>query len=184
MGQTKRVVAISGMPGAGKGVAADAARELGLEVLVLGDVIREETERRGLEPTPKNMGSVMLEVRAREGPAVVAKKLLPKIEASKSDPVVVEGVRALEELTELRAKYEVISAAIHASQKTRFQRLLNRNRSDDPKDWNTFNERDLRELNVGLGKVIALADIVAVNEGTIKDLQSSFRHVLEKLKAS
>ena len=46
MQQKKNVIAISGMPGAGKGVAAEAAKQEGLAVLVLGDVIREETERR------------------------------------------------------------------------------------------------------------------------------------------
>ena len=81
MQREKRVIAISGMPGAGKGVAAEAAKQLGLHVLVLGDVIREETERRGLDPTPKNVGNVMLQMRAEGGPAAVAKRLLPKIQA-------------------------------------------------------------------------------------------------------
>ncbi len=73
--------------------------------------------------------------------------------------------------------------AIHASPKTRFQRLLSRGRSDDPKTWETFYERDNRELNVGLGHVIALADTVVVNESTIGELQSSLKVILGKLKA-
>ncbi len=182
MRSTKKVIAISGMPGAGKGVASEAAKQLGFEVLVLGDVIREETQRRGLEPTPKNMGDVMLDVRANEGPAVVAKRLLPKVEASLSSLVVVEGVRSLSELTELKSKFEVITVAIHASPKTRFQRLLSRGRSDDPKTWETFYERDDRELNVGLGHVIGLADVILMNEGTIPELQSAVKATLTKLK--
>jgi dephospho-CoA kinase len=177
----KRVIAILGMPGAGKGVASEAARRLGLEVLVLGDVIREETERRGLEPTPKNIGSVMLQVRKDEGPAVVAKRLVPKIEASRSSTLIVEGVRSEDELRELRSRFEVITVAIHASPKTRFQRLLSRGRSDDPKTWDTFYERDARELSVGLGHVIALADVVLLNEETIDRLQSSFNAAMNKL---
>jgi len=168
--QQKKVIAISGMPGAGKGVASEAGKSLGFEVFVLGDVIREETERRGIEPTPKNMGNVMLELRANEGVAVVAKRLLPKIESARSSTVIVEGVRSMHELQELQSKYEAITVAIHASPKTRFQRLLSRKRSDDPKTWEVFFERDSRELNVGLGHVIALADLVLINEGTIVDL--------------
>jgi dephospho-CoA kinase len=183
MQSTKRVIAISGMPGAGKGVAADAARQMNLEVLVLGDVIREETERRGLDPTPQNMGAVMLEVRQKEGPVVVAKRLLPKIRACKSHIVIVEGVRSLQELAELKSQYEVLTVAIHASPKTRFQRLLSRNRSDDPKNWDTFSERDERELNVGLGHVISLADILLVNEGSINELQAEFKEELTKLNS-
>lgn len=181
MQRKKRVIAISGMPGAGKGVASEAAKRLGLEVLVLGDVIREETERRGLEPTPDNVGSVMLQVRRDEGPAVVAKRLVPKIEASKSQTLIVEGIRSEDEVRELGSRYEVVTVGIHASPKTRFRRLLERGRSDDPKTWDTFYERDSRELNVGLCRVIALADILLLNEGTIDELQSSFEAAIEKL---
>jgi len=183
MQSRKKVIAISGMPGAGKGVAAEAAKQLGIEVLVLGDVIREETQRRGLDPTPQNMGTVMLQVRQEEGPAAVAKRLLTKIEKSPSSVITVEGIRGSEELAELKSRFEVVTVAIHASPKTRFQRLLSRGRSDDPKTWETFYERDIRELNVGLGHVIALADTVVVNEGTIAELQSSLKGILVKLKA-
>ena len=177
----RKVIAISGMPGAGKGVASQAGEELGLQVFVLGDVIREETERRGLDPTPQNMGSVMLAVRASEGPGVVAKRLLPKIDGSQSSTVIVEGIRSLQELNELKTRYQVILVAIHASPRTRFQRLLSRNRSDDPKDLETFEKRDFRELDVGLGYVLTLADLVLINEGTISELQSAFKKALSKL---
>ena len=177
----RKVIAISGMPGAGKGVVSQAGKELGLDVFVMGDVIREETKRRGLQVTPENMGSVMLSVRASEGPAVVAKRLLPRIEGAHSSTVIVEGIRSMHELNELKSKYEVISIAIHASTRTRFSRLRARNRSDDSKDWAIFQERDLRELNVGLGDVLAQADVVLVNEGTVSELQSAFRRELSKL---
>jgi dephospho-CoA kinase len=179
----KRIIAISGMPGAGKGVATEAGKRLGLEVLVLGDVIREETQRRGLKPTPKNVGSVMLQVRKDEGPTVVVKRLVPKIEANPSATLIVEGIRSEDELRELRIKFNVVTFAIHASPKTRFGRLLARGRSDDPKTWEIFYERDTRELNVGLGHVIALADVVLVNEGTIDMLQVSFKAALDKLNS-
>jgi dephospho-CoA kinase len=169
------------MPGAGKAVASQAGKQLGFDVFVLGDVIREETERRGLDPTPQNVGAVMLDIRAKEGPAVVAKRLLAKIEQSKASTVIVEGVRSLHELNEIRTKYEVIPLAIHASPRTRFQRLLSRNRSDDPKTWGTFQERDFRELDVGLGHVLALAEVVLVNEGNISELQLAFKNAVSKL---
>ena len=54
-----RIVAITGMPGAGKSTAAHALAKLGWTRVVMGDVIREETKRRGLEPVAKNSGDVM-----------------------------------------------------------------------------------------------------------------------------
>jgi dephospho-CoA kinase len=177
-----KIIIVCGMPGAGKGVAAEAGLKRGIPVLVFGDVIREETERMGLDPTPENVGAVMLKVREKEGPAVIAKRLAPKIRNLESHLVILEGARSMEEIAELRTHFEIVTVAIHASPNTRFQRLLERGRSDDPKDWNEFEVRDIRELNVGIGRVIALADEMLVNEGTIEELQTSFLQVLQKVR--
>lgn len=178
----KKLIVICGMPGAGKGVASEPGRKQGLPNLVFGDVIREETERRGLDPTPQNTGDVMLKIREEEGPAVIAKRLCTKIDHLNADLIIVEGARSIEEVDELRAHFEVTTLGVHAAPKTRFERLLKRGRSDDPRDWNEFAERDDRELAVGIGRVLALADEMLVNEGTISELQTSFARVLEKIR--
>jgi len=58
-------------------------------------------------------------------------------------------------------------------------RLFERRRSDDPRTREIFIERDLRELNVGLGNAIATADYLIVNEGTKAQLEKKIRKVLE-----
>ncbi len=78
----KIVVGLAGMPGSGKSLVVDTARELGYAIVVMGDVIREETAKRGLELTPQNVGKVMLQLRADGGNTVVAQKCIPKIEAA------------------------------------------------------------------------------------------------------
>jgi dephospho-CoA kinase len=123
----------------------------------------------------------MLQLRKEEGPEAIAKRLLPKVEATRSPTVVIEGIRSLHELTELSSKFEIVTVAIHASPKSRFDRLLARNRSDDPKTWEVFQERDMRELEVGLGHVIALAETILCNEGTIPELQTKFKQAVAKL---
>jgi len=42
------IFCITGMPGSGKSLVADAAKQLGFRVVSMGDVIREEAERRGV----------------------------------------------------------------------------------------------------------------------------------------
>jgi hypothetical protein len=39
----------------------------------------------------------------------------------------------------------------------------------------------MRELDVGLGHVIALAETVLCNEGTISELQTKFKEAIAKL---
>ena len=98
----KLVIGVVGMPGAGKSLVASLAEELGISVVIMGDVIREEARSRGLEPTSENIGKVMLNIRSKEGPAVVAKRCVPKINSIKSNVVLVEGVRSLDEVMEFK----------------------------------------------------------------------------------
>ncbi|HDI12068.1 MAG TPA: flagellar hook-basal body complex protein FliE [Candidatus Bathyarchaeota archaeon] len=179
---SKKVVGIAGMPGAGKTLAAKIAKEMNFEVVVMGDIVREEAKKRGLAPNPENLGKLMLQMREKEGPAVIAKKCIPKIEEAKTDIVIVDGVRSLHEVKEFRRFFpNFIILAVHASPKTRFERLFKRKRSDDPEKWATFLERDMRELKVGLGHVIALADQLIVNEGSKAEFEEKVRDFLRKV---
>jgi len=176
----KIVVGMAGMPGAGKTEIARLAKEKGYAVVVMGDEIREETKRRGLEPTPENVGKIMLKLREEEGPMIVAKRCIPKIANTSTDIVLVDGVRSLHEVYEFEKNFsQFVLVAVHSSPETRFRRLFRRRRSDDPKGWEIFIERDLRELSVGQGSVIAMADHMIVNEGTLEDFKAKIREVLE-----
>ena len=185
--QQKMVIGVAGMPGAGKAVIRRSAESMGCSVVIMGDEIREETKRRGLEPTPENIGRVMIELRKEEGAATVAKRCIPKIKKAQSSIVLVDGVRSLDEVEEFKMHFANFSlVAAHSSPEARFQRLSKRKRSDDPKGWNVFNERDLRELSVGQGNVIALADLMLVNEGTYDELKveatKALQTVIQKWK--
>lgn len=176
-----KVIAITGMPGAGKTLVSRFAQLHGVPVLACGDVIREEAVRRGLQPTPSNMAEVMLTIRQREGPGVVAERLIPKIESSGSPVIIVDGVRSLEEVTVLQNHSSVTIVGVHASPRTRYERLRARERSDDPKNWAEFQERDLRELRVGIGDVISLADKMLINEFEEKDLEAVSESMLTEM---
>jgi len=177
----QRILAIAGMPGSGKGIFSKAVSSRGIPVLVCGDVVREETKKRGLAPTPENTGKVMLAIRQEEGPAVVAERLIAKIASSAAPLLVVEGVRSMAEVEALRRNHTVAIVAVHASPKTRFDRLVARGRSDDPKTWEEFAERDARELSVGIGDVIALAQEMLVNESSFDDMSTATEAVLSRM---
>ena len=147
----------------------------------MGDEVRAEAKQRGLQPTPENVGKVMLQIRAEDGPEVLARRCIPKIRASDSSVVIIDGIRSMHEVQEYRKEFPKMRVmAVHASPKTRFRRLTKRGRSDDPQDWTTFVERDQRELGVGLGDVVATADLVVINEGTIEDFKNKLRYLLKR----
>jgi len=175
------VLGVAGMPGAGKATVREIVQKMGYPAVVMGDEIREEAKRRKLKPTPENLGMIMLKLREEEGPAAVAKRCIPKMEKAK-EKVVVEGIRSLHEVDEFKKHFPNFTlVAIHASPETRFRRLFQRKRSDDPKGWETFMERDLRELSVGIGAAIATADWMIVNEGSKARLKRKTREVLREV---
>jgi dephospho-CoA kinase len=179
----KLIVAVAGLPGSGKSVMVRAAAERGYAVVVMGDEVREEAKRRRLEATPENMGRIMLELRRLEGEASIARRCIQKIEKASVSRVVVDGVRSLSEVEEFKNHFaSVVSVAVHSSPETRFRRLYSRQRSDDPKNWAIFRERDLRELSVGLGNAIAMAEHVIVNEGTLSAAESRAAEVLREIE--
>jgi dephospho-CoA kinase len=159
------------MPGAGKSTAGQALESLGALRIVMGDIIREETKRRGLQPNQENTGKVMRELREKFGEAAVAELCLQKILASGERFVMVDGIRSVAEAEAFRKAGDFLLVAIHASRQRRFHLLKERGRSDDPILWDAFISRDERELGIGLGRAIALADEVVSNEhSTPEDL--------------
>lgn len=176
----KFMIGVTGMQGSGKATVRQVAEIMGYSTVVMGDEVREEAKRRNMEPTPENLGKLMLKLRDKEGPAAIAKRCIPKIEKAKSNIVIVDGVRSLAEVEEFKKHFKDLTLiAVQASPKIRFQRLFHRERTDAPRNWQTFIERDMRELNVGLGVVIALADYMIVNEGTKEQIRQKAREVLE-----
>ncbi len=165
MNAEKLVVGLAGMPGSGKSLVVETAVALGYGVIVMGDVVREETQKFGMELNPKNVGRVMLELRRKGGVSVVADRCIPKIEQHESAKVIVDGVRSLSEVDAFKKHFLNFSLmAVYASPETRFNRVYRRQRSDDPDGWEVFHERDMRELGVGLGDAVAMAEYLVVNE--------------------
>lgn len=186
MNVEKLVIGLTGMPGAGKTVFVEAAKAVGYVAVSMGDVIREETQRRGLELNPQNVGRVMLNLRKEGGDNIIAEKCVPKIEATSSVHIVIDGLRSLNEVEVFRANFVGFKLiAVHAPSKTRFTRLSLRGRSDDPKTIEVFNERDMRELSVGLGNTIALSEYVMVNDSSsIEVFNTEVKKYLKLIEAT
>jgi dephospho-CoA kinase len=177
------VIGLAGMPGAGKSVVVNVAKASGFGIVVMGDAVREEAQRRHLEPSPENLGKIMLELRQKEGNNVMAKRCIPKIENSKENKIIVDGIRSLNEVEEFKKHFPKFTLiAIQASPATRFKRLYCRQRSDDPANWEIFQERDRRESNVGLEQAITAAENIIINEEELSIVKKKIKEVLRKVE--
>ncbi len=174
------VVCVTGMPGCGKEEVLALAKDLGFSIVRMGDVVREEAQRRGLPISDAAVGGMAHAERQKHGMGVWAERTLSRI---RGERVLVDGLRGRAELDVFRTTFgdALVVVAVHASPKTRYDRMLRRRRPDDAATIEAFRTRDVRELSWGLGDVIAIADVMLVNEGTLDDLRRQARTALERL---
>ncbi len=178
------MICVTGMPGAGKTlIARRIAESFSAPLVSMGDVMREEASRRGIGLDLASMMRFAKKIREEYGAAAVSELVYRRIK-SLSGVVVVDGIRSLEEINYFRERRDVVVVAVHASPRERFRRLKARGRRDDPRTWEAFMDRDLKELRIGLGNVIALADVMIVNEGAeVEELvEEAARRIREVIK--
>lgn len=173
-----KILAIVGLPGSGKTTAIEAIKDLGI-VVSMGDVIRNEAKNRNLEPSGNNIGKIAKELREKGGPAIIAEMCVDTIKNLKNDNVIfVDGIRSLSEVNIFRRFWKFPIIAILVDEKKRFNRLFERGRSDDPKSLEVLKDRDKREIEFGLDKVLESADYKILNNSTIEDLKNETRKVV------
>jgi dephospho-CoA kinase len=175
-----RVIGTVGMPGSGKGEFATVARERGVPVVTMGDVIRRECRDRGLDPADHH-GEIAQALREENGPAAIAERSLPLIreELDAHDTVVVDGLRSGVELDAFREAFgeRFTLVAIEAPAEVRAERIDARGRDNTATE--TLRERDERELGFGMGEAIERADLRIDNSGTLEAFRARAVEVLE-----
>lgn len=200
-----KLIGFVGMPGSGKSVASNVARTFGLEVVVMGDIIRGEAERLGLQPTDENLGGIGNKLRAREGPRAVARRTLELARRSGRDIVVVDGLRSREEVEFFRDNSDgLMLVEVCASPESRLSRIANRGRSDDAnseedtgrgskialscrdrlqKTAEALVRRECRELGWGMCEAFGEADLRIDNNGDLDEFKSKVEAFLREIKS-
>ena len=180
-----RIIAFVGMPASGKSRAAQLARERGIPAIVMGDVVRTEAERCGLDQSDTKIGSVGDRLRAEEGMDAIAKRSVPAIRKLQKDAdiVVIDGIRGLAEVDLFRKELgdDFMLISIVAPIDIRLERISRRKRSDSVTDLDALKARDERELKWGLYEALESADHVIRNTGTLDEFLTEVGSVIDHL---
>ena len=179
------MICLTGMPGAGKSTVAEAIKDEGFVLITMGDCVRMEANRKNLQLTDKNLGTLMLDLRNMYGQGAIAQLVINQINekyyAPEYDKFIIDGIRSIHEVELLKAIGTVKILAIHGSIFTRFAHLKNRSRSDAPYSLEDCRVRDNRELSVGVSEAIAFADeMISNNEITLEQLMRKARTITKK----
>lgn len=183
MDTPRKLIAIVGMPGAGKTVAADFFRSKNLPVLRFGDQTDISLKELSLPRNEKNERFVREKLRMDLGMAAMAIKIEPRIlEAAKTNTVIVlDGLYSWEEYIYLKKKFpEIQLLCIYAPPKVRYERLGSR--EIRPLTVAEASSRDIAEIeNLNKGGPIAIADYLIVNDGNEAVFQAQMAAIYQKL---
>ena len=178
-----KVIGISGLPGSGKSFISKYSIEKGYLVTNMGDVIREEAKKRG-----EDTGTTATNLRLEHGQYVVAKFTINKVKElietcpDNENLIIVEGIRSPFEVELFKDAFpDFTLISVFASPLTRFNRISKRGRGDDTQDINSFRLRDKRELEFGIGNVIATSDYIIVNETTFEEYNNKIDTFFDKI---
>lgn len=176
-----KVVALVGMPGAGKTEVGKFFVAKGYQYLRFGQIVLDEAIRLG-SVNEKTEREIRNGLRKKFGMGAMAKLNLPKIRSFlRSGNVLVEDLYSWDEYKILKKKFGKLftTVAVVASPKIRYRRLARRH-YDPAKDkkaiYRSYSpkiaaSRDFDQIeNAAQGGPIAMADFYIVNEGTKANL--------------
>lgn len=165
------LIALVGMPGSGKGTCTDhLSQKYNLPLIHFGHMVYEEVARRGLDNV-KDEKFVREDMRAQEGPAVLAKHVAKKAKGYIADgahAVVLDGLYSWSEYKYLRSIFgdQLITIAVTAPRQTRYERVLAR--TDAHRKYTSAAQVEDREIDeiehLEKGGPIAFADYTFVND--------------------
>ena len=176
----QKVIGIVGLPGSGKSTALEFVKEIA-PIITMGDVVRDEVIRRGLEITPVTLGEISKQIRLESGSQIVAKKCIEEIKRINETTVFIDGIRSMDEVLLFKEYWNFQIIAVICDEDVRYKRLSDRGRSDDTLIFDDILERDRREVNFGLTEVIGHADYKVQNNSDTKSLKKNIREVIENI---
>ena len=178
-----KVIGVVGLPASGKGEFSRIARSMGIPVVVMGDVIREAVIRAGLPVTDENLGRTAGELRRVGGMAAIAELCIPEIERTAAALVLVDGIRGDAEVDLFRSRFGgFILIGVDAPFEDRLARLSSRGREDDRLSRDELIERDRREISWGLGRALAQADFLILNDRSVEAFGNQARRLIEEIR--
>ncbi|MEF8783537.1 MAG: AAA family ATPase [Haloarculaceae archaeon] len=177
-----QVIGTVGLPGSGKSEAAAVAAELGVPVVTMGDVIRQECRDRGLDPATHH-GEIARALREENGSGAVAERSLPIIreKLENSDTALIDGIRSDTEVDIFEDAFgeAFLLVSIEAPLEARIERLDLRGRDAGAGEGGeSLAERDERELGFGMGEAMERADLTIENDRSLEAFHDRVRTLL------
>lgn len=169
----KIILGFTGLPASGKGTAAKYySDKYGAPTFRFSTSMRDLLDRLYLPQSRENMSTISRITREAFGQDLYAKVMAGDVGKAEHDIVVVEGIRRMDDVVELKKLPNFKLVAIEADMKIRYERLKVRgeNSDDTSKTWEQFQKDHELETEISIPPVMAKADVVVNNDGTLEEL--------------
>jgi dCMP deaminase len=182
------IIGLTGRNAAGKTEVSEYLKSRGFAYHSLSDEIRDEIRQRGQEITRAVLIEVGNDIRAKNGPGILAERILQRLDPNQN--CVVDSIRNPLEVEALRKRKDFILLAVQADPAVRFERSRQRGREGAPQSLAQFLEEEARELKSNdpasqqLMATHLLADAVVENNGSLEELHAQIKAILTKYLGS
>ena len=179
------IIGLTGKNASGKGEVANYLKAKGFAYFSLSDELREEARGKGVETTRENMIKLGNQLRDEFGAEYLASKINNKIKKNEKDNFVVDSIRNLGEIEELRKNKNFILVGVDAPVELRFKRVMERGRAGDAKSLEEFKELEEREnlknkTGQQLDECLKAADKLIINGGSLEELYDKVDRLINK----
>ncbi|MBT4349188.1 AAA family ATPase [bacterium] len=176
----KIILGFTGLISCGKGTAAKHFKEkYNAETFRFSTMLRDVLDRLYLKHSRDNMSGISTVLREFFGQDLMAKVMAKDVDSSKSQLIIVDGIRRMDDVKYLRKLPNFKLASIEADMKIRYERLISRseNPDDKTKTWEEFEADHKLETELTILDTMKAADIIINNNSSLED----FKKQLDKL---
>jgi dephospho-CoA kinase len=181
----KKIIAVTGLPGAGKTAVSRIINQREIPVFITGDITREEMTRRGMEHSNENSEKIARQMREEFGMEFATKKSWEKAEKMTDEIVCLEGLRDIHELRFLKEQGKTMLIVVSAPDKVRYDRLVKGKGYKHPKNFEEFVWRSENEAERGMQELMNTQEIkkyTIINDGSLEELGTKVDKILEYIR--
>ena len=186
------IIGFTGRIAAGKETVKHFLVEKGFIYVETSQILKEELLRRGKAVTREHMQDLGDELRARDGLGALIKLVLEKIDyhRNRDTHFILDSLRNAGEVEYLRSVADdFILIAVDAPQRMRFERILSRGKTHDPKTWEEFlviDSRDYFDPGNPHGQQVRdcmeKADFLIVNDSDVEKGTRAMEKIWEEIE--
>ncbi|MCL4387915.1 AAA family ATPase [Candidatus Marsarchaeota archaeon] len=178
------IICITGMPGAGKSLVGEMLAAKGFKEVEMSAAVKEKMAEKGIEVNKDSIRDFSLNSRKEYGNDVVARWTIEKIKRLPEKDILIVGLRSADEAKYFKTLESVTIISVVAPKMMRFDRLVERKRDDDPKNYSDFQNREEKEKQFGIASAMEHAKYTIRNSGSIEELKGKVEKILGEIKQS